>query len=1065
MIKILFSNTTKSQIDHLKTDVLKNDGLFSSNIVICEDRFTLSLEQEILASAKSNGSFSLNVFSFSRLLQALMKNGEQKNYLSKTGGIMMISKILQDLSSELKCYRQVAKNYSTLSQSIFDVLSQLKSSMVTYSELQNAHPKSSALSMKTSDLGLIYKKYEQFKSDVLLDSADKIELLHSLVNTSNLIANSNVYVIGFTSFTKQLLGVLGAICNHAKNVDLYVLEGDNPIYESSTSKKIQGLLTDLGLNYSTTRIDETLALEKNAIYKYLFSFTPQSKINHVETDNIILYQAPNLVGELKFVAEKIIYEVRINNRRFSDIAIIGGNLSQTRDIISRELNKYEIPHFLDDKIKLSDHIFTRFIVAMLDIAQNGFEMQSVLTILHSPFVEIPLEDKCDFENYLVAKGISKRNFKNDLLFKDEKMKKIRDFFIEKFKPTFKQLSSISDYVANTLALVELFEPKIQEISDTFAFVGENEHAQITLQAVDKFKQTLDEMQDILGDTVVTLQDYSRILLDGLSACEISIVPLFSDSVFIGDFSSSKFSQKQVIFAIGVNNKVVPLLKSDIGLITDRDIDGLAPCNIDLEPKIEMINDRERLNVFLSLLNFSDTLYLTFSSYSMSFDIISPSEVITTFSNIFTHNGHALAPIAPKVYNLENKTDLKLLAENEILTDKLALNALALSVSQIKTGDEKFEILASSIFSALKSSDKNTLAQAIVTDKVQASVPLAFNERSLFSVSNLESYFSCPFKNFVKNALYARERDEGFIKAVDSGNYIHEALELFMSEISQMNKDNFIPRATNCVAKIRSGSKFATLDLIPRFSSAMDRLDREFILVASELMRRQALSDFTPIGQEIKFGINGKFPPLEIGDGIKLQGAIDYADKFKNYVRVIDYKTGKIDSRFTDIFLGQKFQPYIYLSVLSESMGATPSGALYFPIQPQFNDDDDMPYRMKGYITNDIDALVAMDKSLESEKTKSDIIPLSLTQKNVPNMRESSCLTDEEFKSFIAYSKAISLKAVKEIQGGNICPSPYDKACDHCQYLAVCGYDIKFDGARKYRGKISKDTIIEGEKNG
>ncbi|MEG1519831.1 MAG: hypothetical protein RR458_02470, partial [Clostridia bacterium] len=71
MIKIIRSNTTKAEIEHLKSEVCENEGLNLSDIVICEDRFTLSLEQEILSAKKNNGSFSLNVYSFSRLLQNL----------------------------------------------------------------------------------------------------------------------------------------------------------------------------------------------------------------------------------------------------------------------------------------------------------------------------------------------------------------------------------------------------------------------------------------------------------------------------------------------------------------------------------------------------------------------------------------------------------------------------------------------------------------------------------------------------------------------------------------------------------------------------------------------------------------------------------------------------------------------------------------------------------------------------------------------------------------------------------------------------------------------------------
>ena len=176
MIKIIYTNTTKCQIQHLKNKLAKKEDLFDPDIVICEDRFTLSLEQEILGEKDGFGSFAVNVFSFSRLLHQLLKNRKPQNYLTKTGGVMMISKILLQESKNLKCYSDVAKSYSTLSMSIFDVIAQLKSSMVEFNDLEKATPNSPALSLKTSDLALIYRKYEEMKSNVLLDSADKVEI-------------------------------------------------------------------------------------------------------------------------------------------------------------------------------------------------------------------------------------------------------------------------------------------------------------------------------------------------------------------------------------------------------------------------------------------------------------------------------------------------------------------------------------------------------------------------------------------------------------------------------------------------------------------------------------------------------------------------------------------------------------------------------------------------------------------------------------------------------------------------------------------------------------------------
>ena len=203
MIKLYFSKTTATQIQTLADILSKKDDLQSSDIVIAEDRFTMSLEKEILSKKEGHGSFSVNVCSFGRLAKLLNKNSLTLKTLSKTGGVMLISKILAESKEELKSFKNVASSYSSLSESLFEIIAQLKSSLITPEDLLNAKIKSVALYNKAQDIGLIYKKYEEYKKGDYLDAQDKADLLATLIPNSSLLQNSSVYILGFSSFTKQ----------------------------------------------------------------------------------------------------------------------------------------------------------------------------------------------------------------------------------------------------------------------------------------------------------------------------------------------------------------------------------------------------------------------------------------------------------------------------------------------------------------------------------------------------------------------------------------------------------------------------------------------------------------------------------------------------------------------------------------------------------------------------------------------------------------------------------------------------------------------------------------------
>ncbi|MBR1971723.1 MAG: PD-(D/E)XK nuclease family protein, partial [Clostridia bacterium] len=197
------------------------------------------------------------------------------------------------------------------------------------------------------------------------------------------------------------------------------------------------------------------------------------------------------------------------------------------------------------------------------------------------------------------------------------------------------------------------------------------------------------------------------------------------------------------------------------------------------------------------------------------------------------------------------------------------------------------------------------------------------------------------------------------------------------------------------------------------------------------------------------------------------GSIDYADIYKDYVRVIDYKTGKISSEFSSIYNGHKFQPFIYLSALMQNLNVQPAGALYFPTAVKYIKDDKPLYTMRGHYLGELDVMFAMDNNLKTNE-KSDIInakvkPNNDTFKIDGRVGINDRLSQTEFRSLLDYSNKIAQNAVSEMRKGYIKPIPFKESCEFCSYKAICGYDPKSQGERKV-GSIYKKTIVEASKN-
>ena len=92
--------------------------------------------------------------------------------------------------------------------------------------------------------------------------------------------------------------------------------------------------------------------------------------------------------------------------------------------------------------------------------------------------------------------------------------------------------------------------------------------------------------------------------------------------------------------------------------------------------------------------------------------------------------------------------------------------------------------------------------------------------------------------------------------------------------------------------------------------------------------------------------------LDSGRVISIEGKIDRIDEFGNYIRIIDYKTGKVDGDFSSVYYGTKIQLISYLSAVTKYGDKKVAGVFYLPIHSDYATSEKMlknMYRMEGYL--------------------------------------------------------------------------------------------------------------------
>ena len=195
--------------------------------------------------------------------------------------------------------------------------------------------------------------------------------------------------------------------------------------------------------------------------------------------------------------------------------------------------------------------------------------------------------------------------------------------------------------------------------------------------------------------------------------------------------------------------------------------------------------------------------------------------------------------------------------------------------------------------------------------------------------------------------------------------------------------------------------------------------------------------------------------------------MDRIDTWKHngndYYRVVDYKTGKKDFDYCDVFNGVGLQMLLYLFALQDSGGALlgdnpiAAGVQYFPARaPYVLVDGKLDIyeiakakvkdeKRKGLLLKDKEVLQAMEPGE----------PVLLNYKFDKDGDLTGDLADrEQLKLLKAYTMKLLGNMVDDIASGNVSPNPYTRgtshnACTFCPYGNIC-HSEQVAGRRNYK---------------
>lgn len=1066
--------------------------------VLVPEQFTMQTQKDLVTVSPRKGILNIEVLSFNRLAYRIFEEvGEnQRTVLDDVGKNFVIRKIAGEQEENLKLLGGNLKKIGYISEikSVISEFTQYDISPESVTDMAKQVEQNPNLYYKLQDIQKVYAGFRTYLEEKYITEEEILDLLAKAAGKSELLKDSVIVLDGFTGFTPVQNKLLRRLLEVSEKVVVTVTMDRNenpyryrhPYQLFALSKKMVTGLTDIARETGIL-IEEPVNLYQTPVYRFrenealgfleahLFRYTTARY--EKEQDSLQIWCAKTPREEVDFVAQKIRHLIRTRQYRYRDFAILTSDISAYANQIERVFGTYELPVFLDNKRSILLNSCVEFLRSLLAMAEENFTYESVFRYLRTGFSNLSMQDVDKLENYVLAMGIktyrkwqetwirrSKGQEESDLA----EINRIRKQFIDSVQEVMAVLKSKKKTVRqvttalHTFFLKEEVQKKVQEYQVQFEKQGElaleKEYAQVYRILMEVF----DQFVELLGEEMISMQDYRDLLDAGLEEAKVGIIPPSTDQIIVGDVQRSRIKDVKVVFLLGTNDVYIPGAMQTGGILSEYDRTKLTETGASLAPNAKEKTYIQKFYLYLMLTKPTHQVYLTYSKTSAEGKALRPSYLISELLKLYPTM--SIRPVPTELQRRELTVASGL--ESFVTGLQRKYTGLSANWQELYTWyyrqpewRQKIEHLVdASFYRKPESRLSRETAKKLYGDVL------------VNSVTRLEKFSACTYAHFLAYGLRLQEREEYQFRAVDLGNLCHSSLERFSKKLEQAGYGwNDIPEEKQ-EELIQESVDESIVDYGNSilYSSARN----EYIITRLKRMMRRTIwalkkqlekGDFKPKGYEVSFG--GTWKLDDLGEMI-LRGKIDRVDTYEDeehvYVKIVDYKTGKQVFDLGELCYGLQMQLVVYLNEAmemsrQESGGkqVIPAGLLYYRVQDPIVDKTEdetaleneflKELRPDGMVLNTPELLAHLDKELEQV---SQVIPVT-KNKNGSLAKASKVLSEEDFALISEFTGHQVRKVGKQILEGEAAIFPYQldgkTGCQYCLYHGVCGFDEKLDG--------------------
>lgn len=351
----------------------------------------------------------------------------------------------------------------------------------------------------------------------------------------------------------------------------------------------------------------------------------------------------------------------------------------------------------------------------------------------------------------------------------------------------------------------------------------------------------------------------------------------------------------------------------------------------------------------------------------------------------------------------------------------------------------------------------------------------YGKKLRLSASQVDRQAECKMSYFLRYGLRAKERKEATVDPAEFGTYVHAVLEDTARDVMQRGGFHKVSlEETMQLAMAYSDAyakeRFSQLDS-QRITYLFQRNVQELSVIVEELWKELSISEFVPADFELAFGEGEKMGAISVPNAemeAQLRGFVDRVDVwnngYTNYFRVVDYKTGRKDFDYCDVYNGLGLQMLLYLFALEqggeEVLGENliSAGVQYFAARSPFVTangrlteeeaaaEHGKTWKRKGLILADEAVVNAMEPEGSPKRLSCKIGKDGALTGDIANR--------EQLKLLKKYVFQVLRGMVGDIASGDVAPNPYTRgsannACSFCPYQSVCHF-ATVAGRRNYK---------------